>query len=269
MSYILDALKKSEKERQRGTAPDLLTVQEPVLREKNKRRVWPYIVIAVLILSAGLAALRLIPRQSDNKKAGASTVALQKSGPKTAESLQTDGSQTITTQPDIKKTEVPPPANTNRENSFKTPLAITKKEERPIAQKATAQSKQTEQPAIKKAAQPVQTSQPALKPGIPASAPSQVSPDVKPVLNEPAPVPVPGKIYHSGDLPASVQQNLPAVNMSIFMYSEDPASRMVRINGQTLREGQYISEGLKVEEIKPDGVILNYKNYLLHIGQKQ
>ena len=36
---------------------------------------------------------------------------------------------------------------------------------------------------------------------------------------------------------------------------------MVRINGQTLREGQYISEGLKVEEIKPDGVILNYKNY--------
>jgi hypothetical protein len=44
---------------------------------------------------------------------------------------------------------------------------------------------------------------------------------------------------------------------------------MVRINGQTLREGQYISEGLKVEEIKPDGVILNYKNYRLQIGQKQ
>jgi len=266
MSYILDALKKSEKERQRGTAPDLLTVQEPVLREKKKRRVWPYIIFAVLILSVGLAALRLIPWQSNNEKAGTSTAALQKSGPKPAESLQPEDSQTITTQAEIKKQEVPPPASTTREKSLKTPLAITKKEEKPVEQKAIVQSKIQEQPAVKKAAQP-QTSQPALNPGVPASAPSTVSPDVKPVQNDPAPVP--GKIYQSGDLPASLRQNLPAVTMSIFMYSEDPASRMVRINGQTLREGQYISDGLKVEEIKPDGVILNYKNYRLHIGQKQ
>ena len=82
MSYILDALKKSEKERQRGTAPDLLTVQETVLPEKKKRRVWPYIIFAVLILGIGLAAFRLIPWQSKNEKAGTSTAALQKSGPK-------------------------------------------------------------------------------------------------------------------------------------------------------------------------------------------
>lgn len=266
MSYILDALKKSEKERQRGTAPDLLTVQEPVLREKKTRRVWPYIIFAVLIFSIGLSAFRLIPWQSRNEKAGTSTVALQKSGPKPAESLQPEVSQTIATQADIKKREVPLLINTTLEKSLKTPLALTKKEEKPVVQKAIVQSKIQEQPAVKKAAQP-QTSQQALKPEITASAPSTVSPDVKPVQNDPAPVP--GKVYQSGDLPASVQQNLPAVTMSIFMYSEDPASRMVRINGQTLREGQYISEGLKVEEIRPDGVILNYKNYRLHIGQKQ
>jgi general secretion pathway protein B len=266
MSYILDALKKSEKERQRGTAPDLLTVQEPVLREKKKRRVWPYIIFAVLIFGMGLAAYRLIPWQSRNEKAGTSTAALQKSEPKPAESLQPEVSRTITTQAEIKKREVPPLTNTTLEKSLKTPLAITKEEEKPVVQKAIVQSKIHEQPAVKKAAQP-QTSQQALKSEITASAPSTVSPDVKPVQNDPAPVP--GKIYQSGDLPASVQQNLPAVTMSIFMYSEDPASRMVRINGQTLREGQYISEGLKVEEIKPDGVILNYKNYRLHLGQKQ
>ena len=267
MSYILDALKKSEKERQRGTAPDLLTVQEPVLMEKKKRRVWPYIILAILIFVMGLAAFRLKPWQSRNEKAGTSNVALQKSEPKPAESLQPEVSRTITTRVEIKKQEVPPLTNTTLEKSLKTPLALTKKEEKPLVQKAIVQSKIQEQPAVKKTAQPVQTSQQALKPEIPASAPSPVSPDVKPVQNDPAPVP--GKIYQSGDLPASVQQNLPAVNMSIFMYSEDPASRMVRINGQTLREGQYISEGLKVEEIKPDGVILNYKNYRLHIGQKQ
>jgi general secretion pathway protein B len=266
MSYILDALKKSEKERQRGTAPDLLTVQETVLREKKTRRVWPYIIFVVLIFGMGLAAFRLIPWQSRNEKAGTSTVALQKSGPKPAESLQPEVSQTITTQAEIKKQEVPLLRITTLEKSLKTPLALTKKEEKPVVQKAIVQSKIQEQPPVKKAAQP-QTSQQALKPEITASAPSTVSPHVNPVQNDPAPVP--GKIYQSGDLPASVQQNLPAVTMSIFMYSEDPASRMVRINGQTLREGQYISEGLKVEEIRPDGVILNYKNYRLHIGQKQ
>jgi len=267
MSYILDALKKSEKERQRGTAPDLLTVQETVLPEKKKGRVWPYIIFAALILGMGLAAFRLIPWQSKNEKAGISTAALQKSEPKPSEFLQPGVSQTITTQAGTKKQEVPPITDTNREKSLKTPPAITKKEEKPVVQKTVVQSKTPEQPAINKAAQPVQTLQPALKPEIPSSAPSAVSPDVKPIQNDPAPVP--GKIYKSGDLPASIRQNLPAVNMSIFMYSEDPASRIARINGQTLREGQYISEGLKVEEIKPDGVILNYKNYLLHIGQKQ
>jgi len=252
MSYILDALKKSEKERQRGTAPDLLTVQETVLPEKKKRRVWPYIIFAVLVLSMGLAVFRLIPWQSKNEKAGASTAALQKSGPKTPEFVPPEISETITTQAGTKKQEVPPATDTDREKSLRTPLAVTKKEEKP---------------AIKKAAQPVRTSQPALKPEIPSGASSKVPSDAKPVQNDP-PL-VPGKIYQSGDLPASEQQNLPAVNMSIFMYSEDPALRMVRINGQTFREGQYISEGLKVEEIKPDGVILKYKNYRLQIGQKQ
>ena len=104
MSYILDALKKSEKERQRGTAPDLLTVQETVLPEKKKRRVWPYIIFAVLIFGMGLAAFRLIPWQSKNEKAGTSNVALQKSEPNPAESLQPEVSQTITTQAGDKET---------------------------------------------------------------------------------------------------------------------------------------------------------------------
>ncbi len=265
MSYILDALKKSEKERQRGTAPDLLTVQETVLPEKKKRRVWPYILSAVLILNMGLAAYRLIPWLSKNEKAGTDTVAVQTSEPKTAGPLQPEVLRTVTTR--AEKREVPPPTNTTREKSLKTPLAITKKEEKPVVQKAAVQSKTRELPAVIKAAQPVQTLQQALKPEIPASEPSHVSPDVKPVQNDPAPVP--GRIYQAGELPASVRQNLPAVNMSIFVYSEDPASRMVRINGQMLREGQYISDGLKVEEIKPDGVILNYKNYRFHLGRKQ
>jgi len=54
MSYILDALKKSEKERQRGSVPDILTLQKAVHGQKRKRRLLPSLVLGVLILSAGL-----------------------------------------------------------------------------------------------------------------------------------------------------------------------------------------------------------------------
>ncbi len=53
MSYILDALKKSEKERQRGALPDMLTVQDIVAEKPAKRLHWVYLLAAVLLLNAG------------------------------------------------------------------------------------------------------------------------------------------------------------------------------------------------------------------------
>ena len=46
MSYILDALKKSEKERQRGALPDMLTVQDIVAEKPAKRLSWVYLLAA-------------------------------------------------------------------------------------------------------------------------------------------------------------------------------------------------------------------------------
>src|SRR3990170_4430573 len=56
MSYILDALKKSEKERQRGAVPDLMTPESGIAEETKKRPLWPYLIAGALILNAGLFA---------------------------------------------------------------------------------------------------------------------------------------------------------------------------------------------------------------------
>ena len=53
MSYILDALKKSEKERQRGVLPDMLTVQDIVAEKPAKHLHWVYLLAAALLLNAG------------------------------------------------------------------------------------------------------------------------------------------------------------------------------------------------------------------------
>ena len=80
--------------------------------------------------------------------------------------------------------------------------------------------------------------------------------------------PVENKVYDLNELPLPIQQSLPSLVISVFLYSEDPTSRMVKINGQMMREGQSLTAGLKLEEITPEGVILSYKNYRFRIRLK-
>ena len=65
MSYILDALKKSDQERQQGDVPDLQTVHVPVSVESVPVR-WPYIVIGALLLSLAFVLGMLRPWDSDS-----------------------------------------------------------------------------------------------------------------------------------------------------------------------------------------------------------
>ena len=52
MSYILDALKKAEQERQRGSVPDLLTVQTLPEETQGKRIPRRYFIFALIFAGA-------------------------------------------------------------------------------------------------------------------------------------------------------------------------------------------------------------------------
>ncbi len=54
MSYILDALKKSEKLRQQGDVPDLQTVHMPMLEEEKSNR---FLYLIIIVLSVSVAFL--------------------------------------------------------------------------------------------------------------------------------------------------------------------------------------------------------------------
>jgi general secretion pathway protein B len=75
MSYILDALKKTEQERQRGTTPSLSSQQRKVPPQRPKRSVWLYLLLAVLLLNAGVLCWWLKPwqRGSANTRSVAQT----------------------------------------------------------------------------------------------------------------------------------------------------------------------------------------------------
>ncbi|MFC1589017.1 general secretion pathway protein GspB [Pseudomonadota bacterium] len=62
MSYILDALKKSEQDRGNGSIPSVQTVHSSSLNyHQEKRALWPWILIAVLIANVAILVYFLKP----------------------------------------------------------------------------------------------------------------------------------------------------------------------------------------------------------------
>ena len=79
------------------------------------------------------------------------------------------------------------------------------------------------------------------------------------VASEPDPGPYDG-IPHQRQLDYDLQSRLPAMNVSVHMYSTTPSSRLVRINGTIYREGDLVDSELKLEEITQDGLILSIRD---------
>jgi len=60
------------------------------------------------------------------------------------------------------------------------------------------------------------------------------------------------------DLPAQVTAGLPELSVDLHIYSDDPAKRVVFINGRRYQRGGVLAEGPTVEEINREGVVLSY-----------
>ena len=86
-------------------------------------------------------------------------------------------------------------------------------------------------------------------------------PSPAPPVRAEATPPADGRMLKPADLPASVAGDLPEFKISLHYYIAEPQSRVVRINDRTLHEGDYLSEGLKVEQIYERGVVMNYRGW--------
>ena len=62
-------------------------------------------------------------------------------------------------------------------------------------------------------------------------------------------------------LPADIRSALPKLVIAAHYYASKPSSRMASINGRVMRQGQTITNGLILEEIIREGVILSFHDY--------
>jgi len=243
MSYILDALKKSDQQRRRGATPTLLTTPMTETASRQPSVLW-YGLLALGLVGAGIAIGSFSPREPTHAlPAKESVTATQSSDSNT-------GRETPAFRP------APSQIAGNPELRVKRSASGTRHP--PIPTSAVIKHDESSRPRTK--AQHTPRKVVASVPKEAASPPSR-SKSTQPALAEPRVMPM-------SELPLSIQRELPTMSISAHAYSSQPKDRLVSINDQLLREGASLAPGLRLEEITPDGMIFSYKGYRFYHGVK-
>lgn len=197
MSFILDALKKSEAERQRTSTPGIADI--PSAREQPRTPRWLWIVGGLLVVN--LAALVIV-------------LVWQTAEPGPVESI-------------TKTLETPDAAP---QTSFSDMVAEAKEKHREMA------------PAPVSASQPEPAAD--LPPAEPEPRAAQTVVASAKTLNE---------------LRAAGTLQLPDLHLDLHVYGDQPRDRFVMINMSKYAEGATLTEGPRVKQITPEGVLLEHQ----------
>jgi general secretion pathway protein B len=72
-------------------------------------------------------------------------------------------------------------------------------------------------------------------------------------------VPAEARVPTLKELPDAVRSALPPLNVSGAVYSPTPSARMLFVNGQVLREGEAVADGVVVERIGASSSVLSVR----------
>jgi general secretion pathway protein B len=264
VSYILDALRKSEQQRQHGVAPRLLTVH--ATSEADPRPAFlKYGLIAVVLIGAGVVIGGLQPWQRAQRLSAAESATARTLGSTPRQSLPAplpvlpeiarEPAQEAPARESLVAVKKPAPA----------PEMATLKQDRDLLTRTPAPTPKL--PPKSAAAIPKETATP-VRETTTAPAPEKTVPPFQAKSADAAPTGTAQeqKVVSMAELPLAIQREIPAMSIPVHTYSTTPKERVVGINDRLLQEGDYLAPGLKLEQIAPDGVIFSYKHYLFRHG---
>jgi general secretion pathway protein B len=260
MSYILDALRRADadRERERGAVPGLHARPIPgALPEAPARTppaVWMAAAGAVLAVLAGVVwwALRspapaAPPAQVAMAPAANPLPAPQAGAPAIAQQVP----------PPMQQPAVQPPVLAQPAPPARPPLAaqppVAAVQMPPIAQPPA--QRQVPAPPPARPAPPPDATQPAAAN---AALPRGAAP--RPPAEPAAPRPLP-----LAELPAELRREMPPMSVGGSIYSDSAASRFVMINGQVVREGEAAAPGVVLERIGPKAAVLRWRDLRIEV----
>ena len=67
-------------------------------------------------------------------------------------------------------------------------------------------------------------------------------------------------------VPDAVRAQLPALPVTVHVWNPRPAARFIMVNGHVYHEGDALPEGVRLVSITPNGVVVNFKGYLITVN---
>ena len=240
MSFILDALKKSENERQRQVGPSLADVQ--VSERRNNKPWWAVAVAALLVVNLGVLLVVLM-RDGDAKS----------DAPRAASENSTSNAPASDTRAG---TQTPLPASASRMPRGNPTLdASTNQAVRSLANEA----------GDDEAGVPFDADPQLSSAGNVPEGPPLVRPIDAPAV-APAAIPAQAQAQSGSEEMLPTQMDLaaggtvlPEMHLDIHVYSARPTDRFVFVNMQKYTEGQALKEGPTLERITTEGAVLNHR----------
>jgi general secretion pathway protein B len=225
MSYILEALKKAQAERQLGNAPTIHAPQaaqaaQPAATAGRKPLLLGLGLGALAAIGAVLLFWRQAPVPASVPAASPAPALAQASKP------PTEAGKPAAPAAPAARLEVSAPA-------VQAPVHVP-------ARVAPA-------PAAAPAPAPASTPTPAVAAQARAAAPAAPAPspeDSLPFLQQ---------------LPEAQRNQVPHVNFGGYMYSANPADRLLIVDKALRREGDEVAPGLVLEKLLPKAAVMNYR----------
>lgn len=229
MSFILDALRKSENERRLEAAPGIMHSPSAVPRERLP--LW-----AILAIAALAAAVLVLTIYSLTDRRGSAA-------PPPVVSRSQETTLSMPEQPP--QTEAAPAAAPPQAGQATAELPV------PPQPQATTQT------PPQASAAPARDPEPGAEAGATSaevSAPARETLSGSTAASSAGQTPIPS---YAAVLAEGI--GLGALQMQLHVHSSVPASRFIVVNGSRYLEGDRLSEGPVVEEIAAEGAILSYR----------
>jgi general secretion pathway protein B len=246
MSFILDALRKSEHERERKTLPGL--AEAPIVRHERAKVPVAMIALGVL-LAINLLVLLFVLLRDDAPDAATATAPAHTPAAAPASAGVLPASAPLPASPEVRPLQAEagvvdegaPPPYVDTPPVPRNPAldGEARVQRAPVATDGSAVTA-TVPPEVLRAAQ---------------EAARRAAPSAMPVPDAGGAAGVPS----INDLAPQATAGLPALAIDLHVYAGDPRQDFVVLNGRRYQQGAQLQEGPTLERITSDGVVLNHR----------
>lgn len=253
MSYILEALRKSHRDRDQAADPILRRMDSDLRRAGRRRQVTLWIGVALLAVNAALLAWLAGKGLMQGREPGQAVMTpATPAVPVTAAPNVLAQAPAVAAAPAVQG--VPPPASSANDAMLAArDMALEREQDadRRRALSSSAQRGETSAPQVE-ASEPSTGAAGERQPA--AAVDRQFAAPAAPVtrLADTADIDVPFFM----DLDPNFRSGLARLSLDVHVFSPAPSERFVLINMEKYREGDTTREGLLVDRIVADGVIL-------------